>query len=202
MKGKEVVVNNNRIENFLVEIESYKPYNEQEEKDKEIFLRYLTEFNNSFLRDNEFGHFCSAAFVLNESRDKILMIYHNIYDSWGWLGGHADGDADTLGVAIKEVKEESGLSSVKPISKDIFTIDSLPVLGHFKKGKYVPAHVHLTVAYLLEASEQEELKINEEETSGVKWLLIDEFVSLSNEPQMQYVYNKGVERMKDSEYIA
>jgi 8-oxo-dGTP pyrophosphatase MutT (NUDIX family) len=186
---------------LLKQIRNYEPYNEQEKKDKEVFIKYLTEFENSLERENEYGHVCSAAFVLNEDRDKLLMIHHNIYNSWGWLGGHADGDDDLLHVAVKEVKEESGLQKINPISKDIFIVDTLPVLGHEKRGKYVPAHVHLNVAYVLEGSEEEELTINERENSGVKWVNIDDMVKLSAEPFMQYVYGKAVEKMKEEEII-
>ena len=49
------------------------------------------------------------------------MIFHKIYNSWSWTGGHADGDSDLLKVAIKEASEETGLKNIKPISKDIFS---------------------------------------------------------------------------------
>lgn len=186
---------------LLKQIQKYRPYNEQEEKDKKVFINYLTSFDNSLDRENEYGHICSSAFVLNEKRDKILMIHHNIYNSWGWLGGHADGDSDLLHVAIKEVKEESGIVSVKPISKEIFIIDTLPVQGHTKRGEYVPAHVHLSVAYLLEGNETEKLHVREEENSGVKWVPIVKMSSLSDEPFMKYVYDKAIKKMEEQEYI-
>ena len=187
--------------NLLKQIQEYKPYNEQEEKDKEIFLKYLTSFDNYLLRENEYGHFCAASFVLNKQRTKVIMIFHNIYKSWGWVGGHADGDSDLLKVAIKEAKEESGLKNIKPISKEIFTLDTLPVQGHFKHGKYVPAHVHLVAAYLLEADEKEKLHIKEDENSGVEWINIKEMSDKSNELLMKYVYDKGIEKMKKLGYV-
>ncbi len=188
--------------NLLKQIQNYKPYNKQERKDKEIFLKYLTNFDNCLDRENEYGHLTSSAFVLNEKRNKILIIHHNIYDAWGWLGGHADGDADLLHVAIKEVKEESGVEEVKPIIEDIFSLDTLPVLGHEKRGKYVPAHIHLNVAYLLEAKENAELKVNEEETGGVKWVPLNEMVALSGEPHMETVYGKAIKKMKESNLLS
>jgi 8-oxo-dGTP pyrophosphatase MutT (NUDIX family) len=186
---------------ILEQIQNYKPINDQEKKDKEVFLKYLNTFDNYLERENEYGHMCSSAFVLNKERTKILMIHHNIYNSWGWLGGHCDGDSDFLHVAIKEVKEESGLEQVTPLSEEIFTLDTLPVLGHTKRGKYVPAHVHLSVAYLLEADENQEIHIQEEENSGVKWIPIKEMVALADEPYMKPVYAKAIEKMKTLKYI-
>ena len=93
--------------NILKEnLEKYVPYNEQEEVDRKIMLKYIDDFDNILTRQNEYGHFTSSAFVLNKERTKILMIYHKIYNSWAWTGGHSDGDNNLLYVAMKEAKEE------------------------------------------------------------------------------------------------
>ena len=34
------------------------------------------------------------------------MIYHNIYNSWAWTGGHADGNENLVEVALKEAEEQ------------------------------------------------------------------------------------------------
>lgn len=177
-------------------IEKYVPFNEQEEKDKELFLKYLNEFDNILTRDNEYAHFCSSGFVVNKERTKVLMIYHKIYDSWGWTGGHSDGEDDGLYTALREVTEETGVSNLKPVKNEIYAIDSLPVFGHFKRGKYVPAHTHLSICYLIEANEEEPIKIKEDENSGVEWIDIDKVVSSSSENHMKYVYQKIIDKMK------
>ena len=126
------------------------------------------------------------------------MIYHNIYKSWAWTGGHADGDSDLLHVAIKEAKEETGLKSVTPVMTNILGLDVLNVNGHIKKGKYVSSHLHLSVAYLLEANEEDKLIVNEEETSGVKWLPINELDIHCNEPYIiNTVYSKFNKKIKE-----
>lgn len=186
---------------ILKQIQNYKPYNSQEKKDKEVFLRYIRSFDNYLTRDNEYGHMCSSVFVLNKERTKVIMTHHNIFNSWGWMGGHVDGDSDFLNVAIKEAREESGLKNIVPISQGILTLDTLPVGGHTKKGKYVPAHVHLSLSFLLEGDERETLRVREDENSGVKWVPIEKMVELSNEPFMQYVYEKAIKKMRDSNYI-
>ena len=95
------------------------------------------------------------------------MIHHNIYNSWGWTGGHADGDSDLIKVSIKEAKEETGIKEARPITNDICSIDILPVNAHIKRGKYVASHLHLSVAYILEADENEELVVKEELCKGM-----------------------------------
>ena len=71
------------------EIEKYIPVNEQEKKDKEFILKSFKDFNDILSRDNEYIHFTTSAFIVNKTRDKVLLVYHNIYNSWCWVGGHA-----------------------------------------------------------------------------------------------------------------
>lgn len=176
---------------IIQDIEKYKPYNEKEEKDKELILKCLKEYPDIFTRDNKIAHMTASAWVTNKDRNKILMAYHNIYNSFSWLGGHCDGNENCLEVAIKEVKEESGISNVKPISEKIFSLEVLTVDGHIKRGEYVSSHLHLNVTYLLEADDTEELKIKEDENSDVKWFDINEAIESSNEEWFkENIYSK------------
>ncbi len=173
------------------QIENYKTFNEQEEKDKQTILKYMNTFDDVLTRNNEFGHFTASSWVVNKQKTKVLMIYHNIYKSWAWTGGHADGESDLLNTAIRELKEESGVKNVKVLNDDIFSLEIICVDGHVKKGKYVSSHVHLNLTYLLEVDENEILTIKEDENSGVKWINIDDIEKVVNEKWMiENVYRK------------
>ena len=190
------------VDNLKENIKNFKPYNEQEEVEKRIMLNYLNDFDDTLTRQNEYGHFTSSAFVLNKQRTKILMIYHKIYNSWAWVGGHSDGDSDLLYVAIKEAKEETGIKNVVPIFNNIYSIEIINVNGHEKKGKYVGSHVHLNVTYLLEADENEEIHIKEDENSGVKWVPINEILNTTSEQWVRdRVYAKIIDKMKKDKVI-
>ncbi|MFZ5969703.1 MAG: NUDIX hydrolase [Bacillota bacterium] len=181
---------------WIESIKRYMPYNEQEKKDKEVILHCIDAFDDVLTRNNEIAHITSSAFAVNRTKDKVLMIHHNIYNSWSWTGGHADGEEDLLAVAMRELREETGVNSIHPVTPDIFSLDVLTVLGHTRRGKYVSAHLHLSVAYLIEADEHEALIVKEDENSGVKWLPIDEVNAYSNEPHMQKVYEKLISKIK------
>ena len=118
---------------WIEDIKRYVPYNEQEAKDKELILGAISNFNNLLTRENVVMHITSSGYVINKNRDKVLMIYHKIYNSWAWTGGHADGDSDLLYVAIKEAKEETGIKNVVPVINDIFSLDVITVNGHIKR---------------------------------------------------------------------
>ena len=179
------------------QIEKYKPYNEQEEKDKKLMLKYIDTFEDVLTRKNEFGHFTASSWAVNKDRTKVLMIYHNIYKSWTWTGGHADGESDLLKTAIRELKEETGVENVKVLNDDIFSLEIICVNGHVKRGKYVSSHVHLNLTYLLEVDENETIRVKEDENSGVKWVNIEDVEKVSTEKWVvENVYKKINEKLK------
>ena len=180
----------------------YQPFNEQEEMDRAELIRLLNGPQDIFTRENRQAHMTASAWTVNRSRTKALMVWHNIYRSWSWMGGHADGERDLLRVACREVREESGLTTVRPVTEDIFSLEILTVDGHEKRGKYVSSHLHLNVTYLLEAEEEEQVSVKPDENSGVKWFTLDEAVAASTEPWFQArIYSKLNEKLRRMESV-
>lgn len=177
-------------------LNTFTSFNEQEQVDCQRIRQFLEEEENLLLRDNVKMHFTASAWVLNPSKNKVLMLYHNIYQSWSWSGGHADGEGDLLSVAMKEVKEESGLVSLKPLSDSPISIEILGVQPHYNKQKYVSAHLHLNYTFLLHNTKEEKLKICPEENSKVGWLSPDEAVRSSTEAWMKPIYKKLNQKMR------
>jgi len=183
--------------NYIKQIEKYIPECEQEEADKKLILDFIKNSKDVLLRKNKVAHLTASSWIVNKDRTKVLLAYHKIYDSWSWTGGHVDGCSNLLKVAIKEAKEETGIVNVKPIKKDIFSIESLCVNGHIKNDEYVPSHLHLNVTYLLEADESDELKVSVDENLAVKWFKIDEVYKVVNEVWMiDNIYRKLNRKLK------
>ena len=154
---------------LLTQLEQYVPWNEQEAEDREELLRRLRSGEDLYTRENRSAHLTASAWVVSPDRRQVLMAYHNLYNSWAWLGGHADGERDLLSAALREVREESGLRHVRPISDQIYSLEILTVDGHEKRGRYVPSHLHLNITYLLEASPAEAVRCKPDENSRVGW---------------------------------
>lgn len=183
-------------ENLIRQIENYPPFNEQEEKDKALILGWISNNENAFSRENTVAHITASAWVVNKDRSKVLMVYHDIYNSWSWMGGHADGETDLLSVAIREVKEEAGISNVRPVSEEIFSLESLTVDGHVKKGNYVSSHLHLNITYLLEADSEEQVSVKADENSGVMWFSPEDALEKSTELWfVEHIYSKLIKKM-------
>ena len=189
-------MNTIRSTHIREQIALYDPFNEQEERDKELILGFMDSHEDVFLRSCLAAHMTASAWVTDSKRENILMAYHNIYNSWAWLGGHADGEEDLASVAVREVMEESGIKNVRLLSDDIFSLESLTVDGHIKKGRYVSSHLHLNVTYLIEADETEPLRIKKDENSAVAWISLNEVTSRSSEAWFnKHIYNKLNEKL-------
>lgn len=182
---------------LIRELEQFVPFNAEEAADRRMIIECLRREPDIFTRENELAHMTASAWIVNRERTKVLMAYHNLYQSWAWLGGHADGDTDLLKVALKEAREESGLVHVAPVSEQIFSVEALPVFGHWKRGKYVPCHSHLNVTYLLEADEADSLQEKPDENSAVGWFDLDEALEKVSEDWMRdHIYSKLNEKLR------
>lgn len=170
---------------------AYRPWNEQEERDRTELLRRLKGGEELYSRENLSAHLTASAWVVSPDRKRILLAWHNLYGSWAWLGGHADGEHDLLAAALREVREESGLSAVRPVKKDIYSLEILPVSGHEKHGQYVPSHLHLNLTFLLEADPALPVRCKPDENSQVGWFGLEDAVAASTEPWLrERIYRK------------
>ena len=184
-------------EKLITQIQNYIPVNEQEETDKRTLLQWLSRPEDISIRENLTGHLTASAWVVTPDRTKVLMAYHKLYDSWAWLGGHADGDWDLCRVAMKEAREESGIEMLRLVSESPISLEILTVNGHEKKGKYVPCHLHLNLTYLFEAESDQVLHCKPDENSGVAWIPMENLAAYSSEPWfVERIYSKLVTKSK------
>lgn len=185
------------MEKLLRSLACYQPFNEQEARDLPGMIAFLRQGETPFHRENALAHFTASAWITDRKREKVLMVYHNLYRSWAWTGGHADGETDLLAVALREAREETGVQHIRPVSEDIFSVEILQVEGHEKRGQYVSSHLHMNVTYLLEADDTDILTVKPDENSGVMWVPVDRVAEKVSEPWMvQRIYSKLNARLK------
>lgn len=183
--------------NVLNNIRKYEPSDEQEVKDKDQLIWILENYQDkAFFRDLKFGHITSSAIVLDKTHKYILLAFHNIYKSWAWLGGHADGEFDLEKLSKREVQEETGLEDLELISNDYSSIEILTVDGHIKRGEYVSSHLHYNVTYLYEGDMEKHIRIKSDENSNVGWIKIDDlYENVKNDHDMYNIYMKSINRV-------
>lgn len=182
---------------IIRQIKNFKPrINLQEASQKEI-LSQLERFRGDlFFRESLHGHMTASAIILNPGLDKVLMVYHNVYQSYSWTGGHSDGEEDLFQVALREAKEETGIQDLYPVSRAPISVESLPVAEHVKKGKIVPEHQHYNVTYGFIGSEKDLLKVKEDENSDVCWLEISRLRESCREKEMIPIYEDNIEYIR------
>jgi ADP-ribose pyrophosphatase YjhB (NUDIX family) len=183
--------------NWIDPIKEFTTFDEQEKKDKELVLKYINIFDDILSRDNELIHITSSGFVINKTKDKVLMVHHNIFKAWSLPGGHADGNENLLNVAISEIKEETGLEEIVLLSDKITSLDILSASGHFRRGNYVAAHLHISVVYLFQADDNMKVNIKPDENSDVKWLPIYGLDKYLTEPNMKKIYYKIISKIEN-----
>lgn len=151
--------------NLLIEpLSRYCP-TKAEESFKKIMLDFLSTSEHVFERSHCCGHITASCWLLNKERTHGLMMHHKKLDQWFQLGGHCDGDSDTLAVAIKEAQEESGIESIIALSPEIFDIDIHWIPSNSKE----PGHYHYDVRYLLGVNSDENI-IQNSESKELRWI--------------------------------
>ena len=140
-------------------------------------LSFVSSTPDCFKRAHAEGHMTGSAWLINPAGNKALLTLHHKLQRWMQTGGHADGDPDTLRVALREAEEESGISGILPESAEIFDIDIHLIPARPAKGE--PAHYHYDVRYLLRAP-HEDFAISEE-SDALAWWTEQDFATRTDE---------------------
>jgi 8-oxo-dGTP pyrophosphatase MutT (NUDIX family) len=137
-------------------------------------------------RENLHGHLTGSAWVVNRSGEMVLLLLHRGLQKWLQPGGHADGEMNIAAVALREVREESGLTRITPYGHGIFDVD----IHHIPERAGVPAHEHYDLRYLFVADDQEQLQLDPAEATAARWVPVHLVQNLTQEQSILRMASK------------
>lgn len=149
-------------------------------------LEFINRENECFERNNWNGHFTGSAWIVDDTRNWVLMTKHLQLNMWLQLGGHAEGNSNLFKVALKEAIEESGLTKFTALSSQIFDLD----IHQIPRFKNLPSHLHYDVRYIFEAKIKNEKIIISDESHDVSWVNKNDVLNKNSEESISRMLNK------------
>ncbi len=131
------------------------------------------------------GHFTASALVVNVELDQILLLHHAKLRIWVQPGGHVDGNANLMAVALREATEETGIGGLRiwprAVDLDIHRVDP----------PSEDAHLHYDVRFLVLAPRSPVLNANHESTAQ-RWASPDDLPSMGVDDGLQRLTRTGL----------
>ena len=163
-------------EELLELLRAHEPADATERSHRERIEAFVLRHDNPFDRLLPEGHLTGSAFVLDPA-GRLLLTHHRKLGIWVQLGGHADGERDASEVAMREVREESGLTDLefapwlmaggRPLLLDV-DVHRIPA------RRDEPEHDHLDLRFLLRTREPHRIVADARETKALEWVPIAE----------------------------
>ncbi len=158
---------------------------------------FVTGHSDCFYRELWPGHVTGSAWVVSPDRSRVLMLHHRKHEQWFQPGGHADGDADILRVALRETAEETGLdpAQVRLLDTEPFDVDihTIPPIGSD------PRHEHIDIRFLVEIDDSLFIPGNDE-SHQVIWVPLSQVSRYNNNRSTHRMVEK-TRRMRDGNSV-
>ena len=171
----------NAVGEVLAMLDAHQPGDAKEASDIQMIKQLIAQHPNIFCPNCEAGHITASALIVDATSLRTLLHYHKRLRRWLQVGGHADYETEIAQVALREAREETGLSDLsffppqdKPVPIDF---DVHVILQHGD----IPQHHHLDFRYLLLTRCPDVLSPSAGESTQFKWLSFDDALAFDDE---------------------
>lgn len=177
-------------ESLIRSLDSYKTSFPEESIFIPRFRELLTQ-SGCFKREFLPGHITGSAWIINEAGTRVVMVKHGSLHRWLQPGGHADGDENTLATAIREAREETGVSDLRLIGDSWFDLD----IHTIPEKKNFPQHEHYDIRFMFVASDDCPLVISDESTD-LRWIDLDILERYNSERAILRLREKTISNLR------
>lgn len=176
------------VQRLLQLLRSHSPDDDREARMLADAVRFVETDPGCLDAANPPGHITGSAWVLDESRSRVLLTHHRKLGRWFQLGGHLDPGETVHQGALREAREESGLDHVRILDEAVFDVDIHPIPARGAQ----PEHLHYDIRFVLEAAFAEPRA--SAESKAVTWVAIEQVAALNPDESMMRMVRKTLRR--------
>jgi 8-oxo-dGTP pyrophosphatase MutT (NUDIX family) len=166
----------------------YQAAGEAEAADVERMLRLAADAADPWSRSQLPLHFTASALVVHPASRRVLLRWHVKHDLWLQVGGHGDpGESDPLEIALREAREETGLSDLVPWPDEAL---QHAAVCYVRPSGTEPEHEHGDLRYFL-STQQPDAIAPENAQSPLRWLAVGEARTLVGENNLSETLDRA-----------
>jgi 8-oxo-dGTP pyrophosphatase MutT (NUDIX family) len=126
-------------------LDRFQPRGEAEAADVRRTREMAASTADPWLRSNPL-HVTASAVIVHPDSGRVLLRWHQRQQAWLQVGGHGDpGESDPLAIALREAREESGLTDLEPWpDAELCQVAIVSVPANSEE----PAHEHADVRFI------------------------------------------------------
>jgi 8-oxo-dGTP pyrophosphatase MutT (NUDIX family) len=162
-------------------LQDYRPANADEARDHERVMELVRAAGDPWARGTPL-HVTASALIVHPDSGRILLRWHERQQAWLQVGGHADpGEHDPLAIALREAREETGLTDLRPWpDATLRHIVVVPVAA----GRGEPEHEHGDLRFVL-ATDEPDAITPERPGAALRWLAAETADELTSEANLR-----------------
>ena len=151
------------------ELARYRANDEREAAMAADVRAFLAAHDDAYERTQLLGHITASAWIVDRERTHVLLTHHRKLGRWLQLGGHVDGERDVRAAALREAREESGLTAIVPLGTAIYDVDVHVIPARANE----PEHRHYDIRFAFEADRSAPLILSDE-SHALAWVPLAE----------------------------